>query len=230
MNLRLNRLAEMVDPGSRLADIGTDHAYLPILLVKSGKISHAIASDVAAGPLENAKTDIAAAGLSDQIETRLGSGLETIKESDQIDTVVIAGMGGKLMVNLLSEAASRGVYYPNLVLEANIGEKTVRRWLMANKYEIVAEDIVYEAGHIYELIKARLTDQVHELTVREQEFGPLLLKNKTDVFYKKWQGQEAYYQKLLANLNKAREKDLTRIKEVENLLAMIKTELGGEND
>ena len=55
MNLRLNRLAEMVDPGSRLADIGTDHAYLPILLVKSGKISHAIASDVAAGPLENAK-------------------------------------------------------------------------------------------------------------------------------------------------------------------------------
>jgi tRNA (adenine22-N1)-methyltransferase len=58
----------------------------------------------------------------------------------------------------------------------------------------------------------------------------LLLKNKTDVFYKKWQGQEAYYQKLLANLNKAREKDLTRIKEVENLLAMIKTELGGEND
>ena len=196
MNLRLNRLVEMVDPGSRLADIGTDHAYLPILLVKSGKISHAIASDVAAGPLENAKTDIAAAGLSDQIETRLGSGLETIKESDQIDTVVIA----------------------------------VRRWLMANKYEIVAEDIVYEAGHIYELIKARLTDQVHELTVREQEFGPLLLKNKTDVFYKKWQGQEAYYQKLLANLNKAREKDLTRIKEVENLLAMIKTELGGKND
>ena len=134
------------------------------------------------------------------------------------------------MVNLLSEAASRGVFYPNLVLEANIGENTVRRWLMANKYEIVAEDIVYEAGHIYELIKARLTDQVHELTVREQEFGPLLLKNKTDVFYKKWQGQEAYYQKLLANLNKAREKDLTRIKEVENLLAMIKTELGGEND
>ena len=144
MNLRLNRLAEMVDPDSRLADIGTDHAYLPILLVESGKISHAIASDVAAGPLENAKTDIASAGLSDQIETRLGSGLETIKESDQIDTVVIAGMGGKLMVNLLSEAASRGVYYPTLVLEANIGESTVRRWLMANKYEIVAEDIVYE--------------------------------------------------------------------------------------
>ncbi|GHV97137.1 methyltransferase [Lactobacillus nasalidis] len=227
MNLRLNKLAEMVDPGSRVADIGTDHAYLPIRLVQSGKISHAIASDVAAGPLANAKADIASAGLADAIETRLGSGLETIKEEDGIDTVVIAGMGGKLMVSLLAEAAGRGVYYPTLVLEANIGENTVRRWLMENKYEIVAEDIVDEAGHIYELIKARLTDRIHELSVREQEFGPLLLAKKTDVFYKKWRGQEAYYQKLLANLNKARQKDEGRIKEIEDLLAMIEEELSG---
>ena len=78
MNLRLNKLAEMVDPGSRLADIGTDHAYLPIKLVQEGKVAFAIASDVAAGPLQNAKTDIAEAGLGQQIETRLGSGLETL--------------------------------------------------------------------------------------------------------------------------------------------------------
>ena len=67
MNLRLNKLAEMVDPGSRLADIGTDHAYLPIKLVQEGKVAFAIASDVAAGPLQNAKTDIAEAGLGQQI-------------------------------------------------------------------------------------------------------------------------------------------------------------------
>lgn len=225
MNLRLNRLAEMVDPNSRVADIGTDHAYLPIRLVEQGKVSYAIASDVAKGPLANAKADIQAAGLADQIETRLGSGLETVKKDDQIDTVVIAGMGGKLMVTLLSEAASRGAYYPTLVLEANIGENNVRQWLMDNRYEIVEEDIVAEAGHIYELIKAKLTDQVHPLTVKEVEFGPLLLKQKTPVFYQKWEGQEKYYQKLLANLNKAKQKDEVRIKQVEDLLAMIQEEL-----
>ena len=105
MNLRLNTLAKMVDPGSRVADIGTDHAYLPIELVKNGKIDYAIASDVAEGPLENAKNDIAAAGLTEQIETRLGSGLETVTDADQIDTVVIAGMGGKLMIFLIELGA-----------------------------------------------------------------------------------------------------------------------------
>lgn len=66
MNLRLNTLAKMVDSGSRVADIGTDHAYLPIELVKSGKIDYAVASDVAKGPLDNAKTDIMEAGLDKQ--------------------------------------------------------------------------------------------------------------------------------------------------------------------
>ncbi|WP_035173973.1 tRNA (adenine(22)-N(1))-methyltransferase TrmK, partial [Lactobacillus equicursoris] len=97
--------------------------------------------------------------------------------------------------------------------------------LMDNRYEIVEEDIVAEAGHIYELIKAKLTDQVHPLTVKEVEFGPLLLKQKTPVFYQKWEGQEKYYQKLLANLNKAKQKDEVRIKQVEDLLAMIQEEL-----
>jgi len=97
MNLRLNTLAQMVDPGSRVADIGTDHAYLPIELVKNKQINYAIASDIAKGPLQNAKNDIAEAGLQNKIETRLGPGLSTVNHNDDIDTVVIAGMGGKLI-------------------------------------------------------------------------------------------------------------------------------------
>ena len=105
---RLAQIGKMVDPESRLADIGTDHAYLPIALVKEGKIDFAIASDVAAGPLNNAKQDIEEAGLEEKIETRLGSGLATLRTEDQIDTVVIAGMGGKLMTNLLEIKAVQG--------------------------------------------------------------------------------------------------------------------------
>ncbi|MGM9910814.1 MAG: tRNA (adenine(22)-N(1))-methyltransferase [Lacticaseibacillus absianus] len=233
MNLRLNKLAEMVDPGSRLADIGTDHAYLPIKLVQEGKVAFAIASDVAAGPLQNAKTDIAEAGLGQQIETRLGSGLETLKDEDRIDTVVIAGMGGKLMVSLLEEAAGRGKYYPTLILEPNIGENRVRQWLEEHDYQIVAEDLVAEAGHTYELIKAKQTGEKQPLTAKEKDFGPLLLKQKGPVFLAKWTRQLAYYQQLLANLNKAKQKDADRIADLERLIKDISEEIkdeGEEND
>ena len=233
MNLRLNKLAEMVDPGSRLADIGTDHAYLPIKLVQECKVAFAIASDVAAGPLQNAKTDIAEAGLGQQIETRLGSGLETLKDEDRIDTVVIAGMGGKLMVSLLEEAAGRGKYYPTLILEPNIGENRVRQWLEEHDYQIVAEDLVAEAGHTYELIKAKQTGKKHSLTAKEKDFGPLLLKQKDPVFLAKWTRQLAYYQQLLANLNKAKQKDADRIADLERLIKDISEEIkdeGEEND
>ena len=233
MNLRLNKLAEMVDPGSRLADIGTDHAYLPIKLVQEGKVAFAIASDVAAGPLQNAKTDIAEAGLGQQIETCLGSGLETLKDEDQIDTVVIAGMGGKLMVSLLEEAAGRGKYYSTLILEPNIGENRVRQWLEEHDYQIVAEDLVAEAGHTYELIKAKQTGKKHSLTAKEKDFGPLLLKQKDPVFLAKWTRQLAYYQQLLANLNKAKQKDADRIADLERLIKDISEEIkdeGEEND
>ncbi|WP_297950058.1 class I SAM-dependent methyltransferase [uncultured Lactobacillus sp.] len=225
MNLRLNTLAKLVDPGSRVADIGTDHAYLPIELVKNGRIDYAIASDVAEGPLENAKTDIAEAGLTGQIETRLGNGLETVTHADEIDTVVIAGMGGKLMTDILNTAWNKDYHFYTLVLEPNIGEAGVRNWLMMHNYEIVAERLIAEAGHTYELIKAKLTPAKHELTEKEIFFGPFVVQEKNPVFYQKWQGQLAYYQKLLLNLNKARKKDEDRINEVEHNIELIEEEL-----
>ncbi len=182
MNLRLNTLAKMVDPGSRVADIGTDHAYLPIELVKNGKIDYAIASDVAEGPLENAKNDIAAAGLTEQIETRLGSGLETVTHADQIDTVVIAGMGGKLMTDILDRAWSKDAQFKTLVLEPNIGEAGVRNWLMMHNYKIISEKLIAEAGHTYELIKASLTEEKHEMTEKEIFFWPLYCTRKESSF------------------------------------------------
>ena len=215
----------MVDENTRLADIGTDHAYLPIDLVKSGKIQFAIASDVAKGPLDNAKTDILEAGLSNQIQTRLGSGLETIKPEDKIETVVIAGMGGKLMTDLLEAAKEKDELYPTLILEPNIGEPGVRKWLMEHNYQIIQEEIIDTAGHIYELIKAILTDKMHQLSDKEILFGPFLLKEKNSVFIKKWTNQLAYQKQLLVNLNKAKNKDMTRISEVEQRIKFIEGEL-----
>lgn len=225
MNLRLSTLAQMVDQGARVADIGTDHAYLPIQLVKEGKVDYAIASDVAVGPLENAEKDIIAAGLKNKIETRLGSGLETISAKDKIDTVVIAGMGGKLMTNILNEAWSRNFHFATLILEPNVGEPSVREWLSAHKYQIINEKIIAEAGHIYELIKAQELENTISLTDRQIFFGPKILKEKNQVFYQKWRDQLAYHQRLLTNLNKAQEKDGAHIKQIESEIKMIEEEL-----
>lgn len=229
MNLRLNTLANMVGAGSRIADIGTDHAYLPIELVKSGKVSFAIASDVAKGPLENAKQDITKAGLENQIETRLGAGLMTIKPQDNVDTVVIAGMGGKLITQILDDAWQNSLQFETLILEPNVGECGVRKWLTSHKYLIEDEKIVAEAGHVYELIKAQKYSAIVKLTSEELYFGPFLLKNRNQVFYQKWQGQLEYQRKLLVNLNKAKHKNKTLINQVERQIEMIKGALNDQS-
>ncbi|WP_281827912.1 MULTISPECIES: tRNA (adenine(22)-N(1))-methyltransferase [Lactobacillus] len=225
MNLRLKSLANMVDPGSRVADIGTDHAYLPIELVKTGKINYAIASDIGQGPIKNAQEDIRKAGFENQIETRLGNGLDTVSAADQIDTVVIAGMGGKLMTEILNTAWLRNLKFPTLVLEANIGEPEVRGWVMIHGYQIVQERLIAEAGHTYELIKAKKINQIVPLTEKELLFGPLILKAKEPIFKQKWQRQLSYYQQLLVSLNKAKNKNVERINHINHLTELIKEEL-----
>lgn len=229
VNLRLNGLAEMVDSGMRIADIGTDHAYLPIKLVENGKINFAIASDIAQGPLENAKHDIKKAGLEKQIETRLGPGLTTVTAADKVDTVIIAGMGGKLITKILSDAWQNNLRVQTLILEPNIGEANVRQWLMSHSYKIIAESIIEEAGHIYELIKAVKSTVNVNLSPEQLYFGPFLLTEKNFTFKQKWRGQLIYQQKLLANLNKAKCKDLVHIQQVEREIKMIKGVLDDES-
>ena len=115
--------------------------------------------------------------------------------------------------------------YPTLILEPNIGEPGVRKWLMEHNYQIIQEEIIDTAGHIYELIKAILTDKMHQLSDKEILFGPFLLKEKNSVFIKKWTNQLAYQKQLLVNLNKAKNKDMTRISEVEQRIKFIEGEL-----
>lgn len=218
---RLAEIADMVDEKARIADIGTDHAYLPIALVKNKKINFAIASDVAPGPLNNAISDIKVAGLEKQIIPRLGSGLETLKPEDAIDTIVIAGMGGKLMIDLLDKPAQNNTYYETLILEPNVGEPIVRYWLMANSYAIQAEKIIEVSGHIYELIKAKRVDQPQKLTNKEIQFGPFLLKEKNSVFLKKWHRQLEFQKKLLNNLQKAKKVNNEKVEETMHLISMI---------
>ncbi len=155
MNLskRLSCLAEMVTGGSRLADVGTDHGYVPLCLYRQGKIPAAIAMDINRGPLERAQEHIREAGVEAYIETRLSDGLAALQPGEA-DTVLIAGMGGNLTKRILTEGKEVLETVKELVLQPQSEIWKVRRWLRENGWKIVCENIVYDEGKYYPMFRA----------------------------------------------------------------------------
>lgn len=150
---RLEAVADMVTPGCRLADIGTDHAYIPIYLAQAGKISHAVAMDVNKGPLMRAKEHIASFGLEDVIGTRLSDGLEALQPGEA-DEIVIAGMGGPLTVRILRDGAEKIAKGCSLILQPQSEIKEVRSYLNKIGYRIIREEMICEDGKYYPMMKA----------------------------------------------------------------------------
>ena len=150
---RLNRLADMVTEGSRLADVGTDHGYVPLCLCRQKKIPSAIAMDVNKGPLDRAKSHIREDGLEEKIDTRLSDGLEALREGEA-DTVLIAGMGGALTERILREGGEALSSVSELVLQPQSEIWKVREWLWKNDWKIVCEDMVLDEGKYYPMFRA----------------------------------------------------------------------------
>jgi len=212
LSKRLQAVYQMVDNNTRVADIGSDHAYLPVELIEQKVASYAIAGEVAKGPMSRSKEDVDKFGLSDKIDVRLGDGLAVIKAADKIDTVVIAGMGGILIQSILAHATEEQLSnVQTLVLQPNIGEPLVRHWLVENNFEIVDEDIVEEDRHVYEIIKAKKVTEPVSLTDPEFLMGPVLMQKKTPTFVAKWQHKLDGYHKATANMLHAKKVDQLKI-------------------
>lgn len=150
---RLAALAAFVPEGARVADIGTDHAYLPIELVQRSIAQFAVAGDIHKGPYLAAKENVEGLGLEDKIAVRFGNGLGVVVPGE-VDTVVIAGMGGSTIVEILRSEPQVTSALQRLILQPMIGTGTVRRWLIANEWTIVAENLVQEEGRLYEILVA----------------------------------------------------------------------------
>lgn len=152
---RLQALADFVPQGSRVADIGTDHGYLAVELVKSGKAKFVVASDKNAGPYEAAVRTVRENGLTDErISVRLGDGLKSLK-SGEVDTVCIAGMGGTLMVEILEGSPEVVEKLETLVLQPQSAAADLRRWLYRKRWYIEDESLSLDDSRIYEIIKAK---------------------------------------------------------------------------
>ena len=182
---RLELVASFVPQGAVLLDVGSDHAYLPIELVEKEQIERAIAGEVVDGPYQSAVKNVESHGLKEKIQVRLANGLAAFEEVDQVSVITIAGMGGRLISTILEEGLDKLANVESLILQPNNREDDLRIWLQDHGFQIVAENILEEAGKFYEILVVEAGQM--KLSTSDVRFGPFLSKEVSPVFVQKWQ-------------------------------------------
>lgn len=158
LSLRLTLISALVPPGARVCDIGTDHGYLPIELIKRGDIKSVIATDIRKMPLANAEKNIKSAGVGG-ITLRLCDGLESIAQNE-VDTVITAGMGGEVIASILARSAiPTASPAPLLILQPTTSPEFLRRFLCENGFEIISDTAICENKKLYSVMTARYTGE-----------------------------------------------------------------------
>lgn len=217
LSKRLQAVVDLVDIGDRVADIGTDHAYLPINLILTRTSDFVIASDMASGPFTNAQKEVTTNRLEDFIDLRQANGLDAIAPGDNIDTIVLAGMGAELIISILSKAKIDDY---KLILQANSEVPLLREFLSKSNYRIVEEKIIFEQ-HFYQVIKAAPGKQ--QLTSTEIKFGPILLQEKSPVFLKYWLSELNRLEKICKQLKKSYQESSPKYLELQSQIIQIST-------
>ena len=242
LSKRLQYVADFITPEYILADIGTDHGFVPIYQVKNRKTPKAYAMDINTGPLERADEHIAEVGLTDKIETRLSDGMHKLNKGEA-DSILIAGMGGALMVKILTEGAHALETAKELILSPHTEADMVRCFIRDSHFVIDREGMVFDAGKYYVVMHARRADE-NELqkmysTDGENEdnkdyisasdmwksyirFGKLLIQEKSDVFIEFLDKELNTYKNIVASLeNNETEAGIKRRQEIEQLIQLI---------
>lgn len=188
LSKRLMMTAGCVTKGYRTADVGCDHAYLSIYLVTSGIVPWAAAMDVNKGPLKMAEENVIKYKAADRVELRLSDGLDNLKPSEA-DAIVIAGMGGELMVSIMRRGMECVAAAKELILQPQSEPYKVRRFLMEAGYHIIYEDMCIDASKYYTVIKAvnintgqiSYTEDTYSKLMAEEVYGGYLLEHRNEV-------------------------------------------------
>ena len=213
---RLNAVADYVTEGKRVVDVGTDHAYIPIFLLQEGRCKAALAADIGRGPLERARENIAENGLSDRIETVLSDGLKKI--NTDFECLILAGMGGKLIREILSEDPKKTASFEELILEPQSDLEALRLYLRQNGYWIDRENMVLEDGKYYPILHViqRPVSEIRESLPKEEDalllcdrYGYHLLKEGHPVLLSFLQKEEREKEKVLLHLEELEKKGIS---------------------
>lgn len=220
LSKRLMQVASFVSEGNRLADIGTDHGYIPIYLVKNGVVPYAYAMDINKGPLLRAKEHIEKEGLCDKIETRLSNGLDKLF-SNEADSVLIAGMGGALIVDILVRGEEVLASVDELILSPHSEWEDVRRYLAINGYDIIREEMLVDIGKYYVIIKAK-KGSLKDYDEVSYKYGKLLIEAKSEVLKEYLLKEKDKYLTILDNLKaNGSDKSNVRMKEIGEELKVV---------
>jgi tRNA (adenine22-N1)-methyltransferase len=223
LSARLAAVSKYVPKGARLADIGSDHAYLPCFLAKNEGIPFAIAGEVVMGPFQSAERNVLAEGLAGIISVRLGDGLEVIQQ-DEVDCITIAGMGGALIASILEDGKDKLTSVKRLVLQPNIGAISIRKWFIENNWELIDEEILEEDGKIYEILIGEKGDPIKPYKTNLDMgllVGPFLVEKQDKTFKKKWTSEMKNWQRIFEALEGATQSSET-VEKKQEIIAKIK--------
>ncbi|CAM5793617.1 MULTISPECIES: tRNA (adenine(22)-N(1))-methyltransferase [Brevibacillus] len=205
---RLQTIARFCPKGARVADIGSDHALLASYLIREEIASFVVAGELNEGPYQAALKQIHTIQAEDKASVRKGDGLSVLKPGE-VDVVCIAGMGGQLIVSILSAGADKLEGVSRLILQPNVGEEHVRRWFVENNWQLSAETIMEEDGIIYEILVADKGDGMIPYRNKDRSpeellrIGPFLWEEKSPVLAKKWMSEREKWTKVLEQLSRS---------------------------
>ncbi|PFE05542.1 tRNA (adenine-N(1))-methyltransferase [Bacillus cereus] len=217
LSKRLEEVVREIPVGSTVADIGSDHAYLPCYTIINNIATKAVAGEVVDGPFRSAQATVAESGLQEKVDVRKGNGLAVITPGE-VDVITIAGMGGALIRDILESGKEKLSGVTRLILQPNIAAHHIREWFIENGWELIHEKIIKEDGKIYEILVGEKGDPLtpyHEDKQAELFIGPFLMKEKSDAFVEKWENELKNFQNILKQLERATESEDTKAKRIE---------------
>lgn len=224
LSRRLEAVADLVTKGMTVADIGTDHAYIPIFLVEQKRIPSAIAMDINEGPLKRAYANITEHGFQNKIRTRRSDGLRELGIKE-VESMIAAGMGGALIIRILSDCPEVTESLKECILQPQSEIGKVRRFLIENGFFIEKENIVYEDGKFYPMMRVipnkKETNPYEE---EEYEYGKKLLENRNPILKQFLEREICLKNQILERLSREKEKPermKNRIWEIQKEISLL---------
>ena len=221
ISLRMKTIADMVEPADTVADIGCDHGFVSIYLVQTGRVKQAVAMDINEGPLRRAGEHIRKYGFEDRIDTRLSDGADKL-ENGEAQSAVIAGMGGRLTVKIIEADRDKFKAMKSIVLSPHSELDYVRKYLSDTGYVICDEDMVYDEGKYYTIIRCAYSKDalgggaLYDKT--DLKYGPVLIKKKHPVLIEYLKGKriklESIEKKIQSSAGLGERGTIGRLKEV----------------
>lgn len=222
---RIEFILENLDKVNTIADIGTDHGYVPLVALRRGICSKAIACDINKDPLDKARLNAILEGMGDELEFRLGGGLSPLKDNE-VEEVIIAGMGGNLIRDILEDDNSKVSNLDVLVLQPAQNPEVLREYLYKNNYEILKEDLCYDEGIFYELFKVKRAEgNATELDSIYYEISPILLRQKHPLMKSYLEFKVKEYSKILTFITEATVSANARRKDIEGKITIMQSML-----